>query len=156
MKKLIVIDSGNIKHKAIFAYSSRMKKELEKVIEEYNVDEEEAKKILNNKIRNYEIFMENPTRTYLRMIIGYLKKLEATFDDIVIIAEDFGSWRKEIDKNYKAQRKDFRESIEEANWWKQRYQEFNELIPSSRCERTSPVSIGSNSRFSARTHSLIA
>jgi len=78
-------------------------------------------------------FMNNPTLPptwmYLRMIIGYLKKLGVTLDDTVIIAEDFGSWRKEIDKNYKAQRREFREEKQDADWWKEVYKDFNEFIP---------------------------
>jgi len=67
------------------------------------------------------------TYTYLRMLVGYFKKLKVTFKDNIIIALDFGSWRKEVDKNYKAQRKDFRESFEEKEWWDNRYAEFNDL-----------------------------
>jgi 5'-3' exonuclease len=67
------------------------------------------------------------TFTYLRMIVGYLKKLNATLDDTVILALDYGSWRKQIDKTYKAQRQDFRESKEEKSWWDTRYKEFNDL-----------------------------
>lgn len=97
MPRLIVIDSGNICHKAIFS------------------------------------FRNNPqipaVYTYTRMIVGYLKRLKATLEDIVIIAEDYGSWRKAIDPTYKAQRKAFRESKEDADWWKEVYGEFNKFIP---------------------------
>jgi 5'-3' exonuclease len=63
------------------------------------------------------------------MMIGYLKKIGVTLDDRIIIAEDFGSWRKEIDPLYKAQRKEYRESKEEANWWKEEYGKFNYFLP---------------------------
>ena len=96
-KKLVVIDSGNIMHKAIFAFRN------------------------NSQVPC--------VYTYFRMMIGYLKKIGVTLDDKVIIAEDFGSWRKDIDKNYKAQRKDFRESKEDASWWAEVYGEFNDFIP---------------------------
>ena len=66
--------------------------------------------------------------TFLRMIIGYLKKLNVTLDDSVIFCCDYGSWRKDIDKTYKAQRQEFRESKEEAAWWEARYEEFNDLF----------------------------
>jgi 5'-3' exonuclease len=96
-KKLVIIDSGNVMFKAIFA------------------------------------FRNNPNMpcvyTYFRMIIGYLKKIGVTLDDKVIIAEDYGSWRKDIDKNYKAQRKDFRESKEDADWWAEVFKEFNDFLP---------------------------
>lgn len=67
------------------------------------------------------------TYTFLNMVSGYLKRLNATLDDTVIMCQDYGSWRKDIDKTYKAQRKDFRESKEEAKWWEARYEEFNSL-----------------------------
>jgi len=97
MKKLIIVDSGNIMHKAIFAFRN------------------------NSQVP--------PTYTYFRMIIGYLKKIGITLDDRVVIAEDFGSWRKDIDKEYKAQRKAFREGKESADWWSEVYGEFNKFLP---------------------------
>jgi len=97
MKKLIVVDSGNIMFKSIFAFRNSPQCP--------------------------------PTYTYLRMIIGYLKKIGITLDDKVVIAEDYGSWRKDIDKNYKAQRKDFRESKESAEWWTEVFNNFNDFLP---------------------------
>jgi len=67
------------------------------------------------------------TYTFLRMLIGYLKRLEVTMDDIIILALDFGSWRKKVDKKYKAQRQEFRESFEEKQWWEKRYKEFHNI-----------------------------
>ena len=96
MNKLVIIDNGNIIHKAIFAFRT------------------------NGQVP--------ATYTYFRMIISYLKKLGVTLDDQIIIAEDFGSWRKDIDKNYKAQRKAFRESKEDADWWREMYKEFNDFV----------------------------
>ena len=68
------------------------------------------------------------TFTFMKMLIGYLRKIGVDLDTTVIAAQDFGSWRKEIDKNYKAQRKDYRESKETAEFWKNIYKEFNEFI----------------------------
>jgi len=68
--------------------------------------------------------------TYMRMLVGDLKKLKATLDDIIIIAQDYGkSWRKDIDTTYKAQRKEGREQIESEDWWKEMYGEFNKFFP---------------------------
>ena len=68
--------------------------------------------------------------TYMRCIIGDLKRLKVTLDDIVIIAQDYGkSWRKDIDKTYKAQRKEGREQIESPEWWETMYKEFNDFFP---------------------------
>jgi len=97
MSKLIVIDNGNIMHKAIFAFRN------------------------NSQVP--------ATYTYLRMAISYLKKIGVTLEDKVIMAEDFGSWRKDIDKEYKAQRKAFREDKESKEWWDEMYGEFNAFIP---------------------------
>ena len=68
------------------------------------------------------------TYTYLRMIIGYLKKIGVTLDDRIVVADDFGSWRKDIDKEYKAQRRAFRESKESTEWWTEMYGEFNDFF----------------------------
>lgn len=67
------------------------------------------------------------TYTFMRMLLSYLKKIGLDSEDTVIAAIDYGSWRKEIDKKYKAQRKDYRESKEDSKWWEERYKEFNEL-----------------------------
>jgi hypothetical protein len=97
MSKLIVIDSGNVMFKAIFAF------------------------------RNTSVVPA--TYTYMRMILGYLKRIGTTVDDRVIIAVDYGSWRKKVDPNYKAQRKTLREGQEDKDFWDEMFKEFNEFIP---------------------------
>jgi len=70
-----------------------------------------------------------PTYTYLNMVTGYLNKLEVTFDDRIIIAQDYGrSWRKGVDHNYKAQRKEAREQKKSPEWWKEQYGKFDFLF----------------------------
>jgi len=68
------------------------------------------------------------TYILMRMMIGYLKKIGIEKDTLIIIAQDFGSWRKNLDPNYKAQRKEVRETFEEEQWWKDKYEEINEFI----------------------------
>ena len=86
--------------------------------------------IMHKSIFAFRNYSQVPvTLLYLRMLIGYFKRIGIDFDTQIIIAEDFGSWRKDIDKNYKAQRKDYRESKEEAGWWKEIYNEFNDFLP---------------------------
>lgn len=80
--------------------------------------------------RSIFAFMTNPqapaTFTYMSMIVSYLRKLEVTLDDQIIIAQDYGrSWRKSLDHNYKAQRKDAREQKFPPEWWKKQYDLFN-------------------------------
>ncbi len=142
MKKLIVVDNGNVLHKAIFAYIAQYKAELMKIVysniskDKYEtlseIEQEKLKenadKILQEKIINRQVFILNPVSTYLRMIIGYLKKIGVTLDDRVILAEDYGSWRKEIDSNYKVQRKEYRESKLEASKWSELYDKFNKFM----------------------------
>jgi len=67
------------------------------------------------------------TYTYLNMVSGYLNKLEVTLNDTIIVAQDYGNWRKDIDKNYKAQRQAAREEKEDKQWWLDKYEEFNQL-----------------------------
>ncbi len=95
MGKVIVLDEGYIKHRAIFA----------------------------------SIANESTPSTYmfLKMIIGYFKKIGLDADDTVIVAVDFGNWRKEVDISYKAQRKEAREQKKSPEWWKSTYNDFNEL-----------------------------
>lgn len=70
------------------------------------------------------------TYTYCRMIVGDLKKVEVTSNDMVIIAQDYGkSWRKDVDKNYKAQRKEKREERKPKEWWTEIYEKFNNFFP---------------------------
>ncbi len=68
------------------------------------------------------------TDIYLSMILGYLKLLNATIDDTIIIAQDSfkGSWRRSIYPEYKAQRKGNREAQEDKEWWDEVFGEFNE------------------------------
>lgn len=69
------------------------------------------------------------TYTYLNMMTGYLKQLKVTLDDTVIVAQDFGrSWRKGLDHNYKAQRKEAREGRKSPEWWKEKYTQFDKLF----------------------------
>jgi 5'-3' exonuclease len=61
------------------------------------------------------------------MLIGYLNKIGIDENTKIIIAQDYGSWRKGIDPIYKAQRQGDREEKEEKQWWLDRYAEFNDL-----------------------------
>ena len=69
-----------------------------------------------------------PTYTFSKMMLACMRKIGVDLDDNIIMAQDFGSWRKAVDPCYKAQRKDFRESKKDADWWKEVYQDFNEYI----------------------------
>lgn len=138
-KKLIVIDSGNITHKAIFSYISQIKAEMLDIAHEHDWVDEEGNILeehwqqcydrVMQKIKSREIFIMFPPYTYFRMIISYLKKLGITLNDKIILAEDFGSWRKAVDKIYKAQRAEFRESFMPKWWWDEIYKTFNDFIP---------------------------
>ena len=62
-----------------------------------------------------------PTYTSMAMMISCLKELNATLDDIIIIAIDSRSWRKDVDVQYKANRKEKREEsdIDWEHWFKE-------------------------------------
>jgi len=67
------------------------------------------------------------TYTFMRMCLACLKKIGITLEDRIIMACDCGrSWRKIEDANYKAQRKDLRESYEDKDWWTEVYKEFDD------------------------------
>jgi 5'-3' exonuclease len=95
--KVVFIDWGVYLHRAIFSWRNRQKIPA--------------------------------TYTALSMLIGDLKRVALTPDDIVIIAVDSpkGSWRKEIDSNYKANRKKNREAHEDINWTEQ-FAKFDNLL----------------------------
>jgi hypothetical protein len=65
MKKLVVIDSGNLQFKSIFAFRNNSAVPV--------------------------------TYTYLSMMFAYLKRIGVTLDDRIIVACDYGNWRKDID-----------------------------------------------------------
>ena len=62
-----------------------------------------------------------PTYTSMAMMISCLKELNATLDDTIIIAIDSRSWRKDVDPQYKANRKEKREEsdIDWEHWFKE-------------------------------------
>jgi len=68
------------------------------------------------------------TYTAISMLIGNLKKVGIDKEDIVIIAADSpkGSWRKEVDSAYKANRKKAREKFD-INW-KEQFRSFWNLL----------------------------
>lgn len=69
-----------------------------------------------------------PTYTCLSMIISALRKVGVNPTDKVIVACDYGrSWRKELSKEYKADRKEQREKHTDINWT-QLFKDFNKLI----------------------------
>lgn len=67
--------------------------------------------------------------TCMTMILSCLKKVGVAPDDIVIVAIDSpkGSWRREIDPAYKANRKAKRDSRTDIPW-KQMWSDFRELL----------------------------
>ncbi|MEK7549065.1 MAG: hypothetical protein AAB496_01065, partial [Patescibacteria group bacterium] len=60
----------------------------------------------------------SPTYLYLSMLISCLKTIGCHPDDLIILAIDspLGSWRRDIDSQYKANRKANREKHKDINW----------------------------------------
>jgi hypothetical protein len=69
-----------------------------------------------------------PTFTFSKMLLACMRKIGVDIEDNIIMAQDFGSWRKAVDPCYKAQRKDFRESKMDAEGWKEIYKDFNDYF----------------------------
>lgn len=63
-----------------------------------------------------------------RMIFACLKRIEIHKEDLIILAVDspLGSWRKDVDSNYKANRKELRAKA--GIDWSIQYAEFNALL----------------------------
>ena len=69
----------------------------------------------------------SPTYTCLSMLISNLNKVNIKEDDLVIIAIDGkGNWRKSLDSDYKANRKEDREKHANIDWDKT-FKDFNHL-----------------------------
>jgi len=147
MNKVFVFDIGAIQFRAIFNYLGQYKRNLNKILEDKGIDLEnvsasdraviESKNELNNKIRNYEIFIGNPDYTFCNMISGYCNTLEVDLEDLVVCSQDFGSWRKDYSKEYKSQRRTFLidtimkslkvEQSEAEKWIQNQYDKFDDL-----------------------------
>ncbi|HEY0089761.1 MAG TPA: hypothetical protein VGB37_13015 [Candidatus Lokiarchaeia archaeon] len=96
--RIVIVDGGFVLHRSVLAFKNT----------------EESSPFLR------------PTFYFLRMIIGYLKRLKIDLDDQIIIALDGrNSWRKDYDPNYKANRKINREKQADAEWWNERFAEFD-------------------------------
>lgn len=69
-----------------------------------------------------------PEYTCLNMILSSLRRVGIEpFDDIILACDKGRSWRKEVDKEYKANRKEFRKTFEDINW-KEMYGRFDNLL----------------------------
>lgn len=107
MNKVVVIDSGVITHRSIFAWGNVKKAQLV------------------GKVK--DSFILPATYHYMNTCMSVLKKIGITKDDLVIIARDARmSWRKAFMPEYKAQRKAHRETYKHINW-KSQFQKINEL-----------------------------
>lgn len=126
-------------HKSIFATISATDKQMKKVADEMGLLMEDGTICeegwwdvydeVQELSKSRKIFLMNPMSTYVRMIVGYLKKIGIDNDTEILVAEDYGkSWRKITDPLYKKQRKAFRESRMPEEWWSSTYESFNKFI----------------------------
>jgi len=96
MNKVIVLDSGVVIHRSIFAWGAEKKRRLEKDDKEDPIP---------------------ASYTYLNTCYSILKKIGIDRDDLIIVAQDAkNSWRKAFLENYKGQRQALRDSHEHINW----------------------------------------
>lgn len=69
-----------------------------------------------------------PEYTALAMILSCLSRIGIEpYDRIIIAVDGRNSWRKEIEREYKANRKEYRESFDDINWGEM-YSRFNTLL----------------------------
>lgn len=101
---IYVLDGGAYIHKAIFSFQSTLS--------------------------NIDRWFEPAATTFLRMIIGDLKKVKFCAENsLVILALDGErSWRKDFSDTYKATRKKKREGVESKEWWDEVYGEMNRIV----------------------------
>lgn len=68
------------------------------------------------------------TYTCMNMIMSCLRRVGVNRDDMIMVAVDYmGSWRKQYETAYKGNRKEYRESHTEINWYKM-WEDFDELL----------------------------
>lgn len=113
MNKLIVLDNGYFQHRAIFSY--------------INIEDKAKEK-------GEKTYFSFAHYNYMSMIISCLKIIEIDYNDVIILAQDRGSWRKEYYKEYKADREEKKEQIRSKDWWTEMYQSFNIFL--SKLEET--------------------
>jgi len=98
MSKVVVIDTGVLCHRAIFAWASVKKKILNGVLKE-------------------TAFLPPVSYTFFQMLLGSLKRIGVNKDDTIILALDkTNSWRKAFYPLYKGQRKALREKLKHVDW----------------------------------------
>lgn len=95
MGKVICIDSSGLFFPCVFSWERQMLNKLES---------------------NADRFIMPSHTVYFNSIISSLKKIGVDKDDIVIIALEGKSWRKDVLASYKAQREEEREKHKLINW----------------------------------------
>jgi hypothetical protein len=105
--KIILIDYSFLQFQAIWSFESAMK-------------------------RREEQYMFVPPTTYTAMtsLIGSIKKIgynDEEGDKIILCCDGKDSWRKEIEKSYKANRPEQREKAQYINW-EQQFEQHNQLL----------------------------
>lgn len=101
--KVVFIDWGLFLHRAIFAWSSQRKTVAKGA------------------------FLPPAHYTCLMMVINCLKKVGVDKQDLLIVAVDGrGNWRRDVDPNYKANRKEIKQN-DDIDWmyW---YKKFDDLV----------------------------
>jgi 5'-3' exonuclease len=96
--RIIVLDNGVLTHRAIFAKNAQLQLQKE------------------GKLSANAIILP-ASYTYFSIIISALKKIGVNSEDIIILAGDGrNSWRKAFYPQYKAQRKEHRDSYQDIDW----------------------------------------
>lgn len=135
--KVIIIDGGFYCHKAIFAYISAYKKQIEKVCKQlkndYNAEINKdifikAKKLVDTAIANRKLWINSSDYIYFQMILSDLKKIGVNRNDIIIVAEDGrNSWRKVFLPKYKENRKKLRNNQTKFINWSIEYEKIDKI-----------------------------
>lgn len=108
MSKVILVDNSSIVHQSIFSWNAQKKRQIE--------------------TKNETGFILPSSYSYFMSLISLLKRVGVNEDDTVILAGDGrNSWRKAFLKEYKGQRKDFRESHDLIDW-NYHYSKINQTV----------------------------
>ena len=137
MSKVIVIDGGKSTFSSIEIWGSAYLREIEKICKELKPDYEEefdthiydqAVPILEEKLRNREVYIQDSWYTFMLMTISVLKKIKVEKDDLVILAVDAkNSWRKAFYPSYKGQRGEARDKKKHIDY-PYHYKKIGEVV----------------------------
>jgi hypothetical protein len=74
------------------------------------------------------VYYPTAPELWASIVVSCLKVLKVTLNDLVIVADDYSSWRKKYYTGYKKQRQEQRDALEDDDWFKEVFGEYNSRV----------------------------